>query len=190
MANTSSIFGARWIGTLQGNATSGQVRSYVVPATDNTAIFMGDFVTHQGTAAVDDEGVYYPVVAQSAASNKVTGFVVGVKASRTYENQIYRSAATLRTLYVVDDPYALFEIQCNATLTAEHIGLNANIIVGSGSTTTGISGMQLDVSTILNTATLPLRIVGIVPRVDNELGAYTKAICMMNYTTWKDTTGV
>lgn len=190
MANRDSIFGARYIGHLQGNKVSASVRTYTIPATDNTAVFMGDFVTHQGDSAVGADKLYHPIVAQSAAADKVTGFVVSVTNSRDYENQIYRTASTLRDVEVCDDPYALFEIQANGTVTSTMIGLNADIVVGSGSTSTGLSGMELDVATVAGTATLPLRIVGIVPREDNELGANTKLICMMNYTTYKNTTGV
>jgi len=190
MTNRDSIFGARFIGHLQSNKVSGSSRTYTVLAADAVAVFMGDFVTHQGAAAIGADGVYHPVVAQSAAADKVTGFVMSVSNSRDYENQIYRTASTLRNVEVCDDPYALFEIQASGTVTAAMIGYNADIVVGSGSTFTGLSGMELDVSTVANTATLPLRIVGIVPREDNELGANTKLICYMNYTTYKNTTGV
>ena len=190
MANRDSIFGARFIGHLQGNAISASSRIYTVPATDAVAIYVGDFVTHQGAAAIGDDGIYHPVAAQSAAADKITGFVISVANSRDYENQIYRTASTLRNLIICDDPYALFEIQANGTVTVAMIGLNADIVVGTPSTFTGLSGMELDITTVADTATLPLRIVGIVPRVDNELGANTKLICMMNYTTYKNTTGV
>lgn len=190
MTNRDSIFGAKLIGHLQGNKISASIRTYTIPATDAVAVFMGDFVTHQGDSAIGTEGLYLPVAAQSAAADKVTGFVVAVNNSRDYENQLYRTASTLRDVMVCDDPYALFEIQANGTVTSAMVGLNADITVGSGSTYTGLSGMELDIATVNTTATLPLRIIGIIPRVDNELGLHTKLICMMNYTTYKNTTGV
>lgn len=191
MANANIKFGARYIGTLQGNASNAQTHTYIIPSTDSTAVYVGDFVTEQGTAVVSAEnGLYYQSVAQSAASDKVTGFVSGFWPSRDYENQIYRTASTERLAEVIDDPYALFEIVANGTVTATMVGLNADITVGTASTVYGLSGMQLDVATVADTATLPLRIVGISPRSDNALGDYTVLICMMNYTTFKDTTGV
>lgn len=190
MTNRDSIFGAKLIGHLQGNKISASTRTYTIPATDSVAVYMGDFVTHQADAALDTKGLYRPVVAQSAAADKVTGFVISITNSRDYENQLYRTASTHRDVMVCDDPYALFEIQADDTVTSTMVGLNADIVVGTGSTYTGLSGMELDVATVANTATLPLRIVGISPRIDNELGLHTVLICMMNYTTYKNTTGV
>lgn len=191
MANANIKFGARYIGSLQGNAINAQTHTYIIPSTDSTAVYVGDFVTEQGTAVVSaDNGIYYQSVAQAAASDKVTGFVSSFVPSRDYENQIYRTASTERLVEVIDDPYALFEIVANGTVTATMVGQNADITVGTASTVFGTSGMQLDVGTVATTATLPLRIVGISPRSDNELGDYTVLICMMNYTTFKNTTGV
>lgn len=191
MANSDIKFGARYIGTLQGNASNAQTHTYIIPSTDNTAVYLGDFVTEQGIAVISAlDGLYYQSVAQGTAADKITGFVVGFEPNRNYENQVYRTASTERLARVIDDPYALFEIVANGTVTATMVGRNADFVVGTASTIFGTSGMQLDVATVATTATLPLRIVGISPRVDNELGDYTILICMMNYTTFKDTTGV
>ena len=103
MANRDSTFGARFIGHLQGNSVSASSRTYTVLATDAVTLFVGDFVTHQGDSALGDDGLYHPVAAQSAASDKITGFVISVNNSRDYENQIYRTASTLRTIEVCDD---------------------------------------------------------------------------------------
>jgi hypothetical protein len=48
------------------------------------------------------------------------------------------------------------------------IGQNVDIINGGGSTTTGLSGMEIDSSTHATTNTLPLRLLGLVDRPDNE----------------------
>ena len=123
-----------------------------------------------------------------AESNKITGFVVGFVPTGDYQNQIYRTASTERLVQVCVDPYALFEIVASGTTGATDIGNNADFVVGTPSTIFGTSGIQLDVGTIATTASLPLRIVGIVPDINNEVGDYTRLVCMMNYTTYKDTT--
>jgi len=191
MANTNAPFGARFIKSLQPNCLTGGINTYTVPATDSTAIFLGDFVTHQGTSAIGANGQYLPVIAQSAAADKVTGIVIGFNPDRDYESQVYRTASTLRDVLVLDDPYAKFELQAsNGTFAVTMVGQNMDIAVAAGSTVTGLSGMTADVGTVAGTATLPVRIVGISNRENNEIGAYTVLECIMNYTTNKDTTGV
>lgn len=188
MANQDAIFGARWIGSLSGDTTP-RVRPYTIAAGDAVALYVGDFVVTSGTAAAGHDGVIRQVAAQAAATNTLLGFVVGFAPDPDYSNQIYRTASTLRTAYVCDDPYALFEIQANGTFAADDVGLNADITVGAASTVTGLSGMELDISD-KKAATAQLRILGIVPREDNEIGAWTKLICMINEHQYKTTTGV
>ena len=191
MANADSIFGCRWIGHLYGASMSGSVRPYTVPATDATALYVGDIVKTNGTSSADKQGVIRPEAIQAAAGDTPVGFVVGFNADPSYLNQIYRTASTLRTIYVCDDPYAIFEIQSDtsAALAAGDIGLNADAVVGTASTVTGLSGMELDHSTVATTNTLVLRILGLSPRADNELGINAKALCMFNLHRYKSTTG-
>jgi hypothetical protein len=187
MANQDSVFGARWIGSLSGDTTT-RARPYTVAAGDTTALYVGDFVKLSGTASAGPDGQVRSVVTQAAATNTLVGFVIGFAPDRDYYNQIYRTASTLRTAYVCDDPYALFEIQANGTVAAANIGLNADIVVGTASNVTGLSGMELDISAP-GTATAQLRIIDVVPRIDNEVGDYTKLICMINEHQYKSTTG-
>ena len=191
MANADTIFGARLAGHLQGSTANAQVRPYTVLATDAVALFMGDFVKLTGTSADGDDGLNHPVVAQAAATETLVGWVVGFKASSDYLNQVYRTASTLRTVYVCDDPYSTFEIQASsdAAIIAADICLNADITVGSGSTSTGLSGMELD-QTSLTSSTAQLRILAVPARPDNVLGLHAKLICMINEHQYKTTAGV
>ena len=62
-------------------------------------------------------------------------------------------------------PLDIYRIQADddtETLALESIGTNADIVVGSGSTTTGMSAMELDSNTAAATAGLQLNIVGFV----------------------------
>lgn len=191
MANADTIFGARLVGHLQSSSANAQVRPYTVLAADAVALFVGDFVKLTGTSGNGDDGINHPVVAQAAATNTLVGWVVGFKPSSDYLNQIYRTASTLRTVYVCDDPYATFEIQASsdAAIIAADIASNADITVGSGSTVTGLSGMELD-QTTLTTSTAQLRILGLSARADNDLGTHAKLICMINEHQYKTTSGV
>ena len=68
------------------------------------------------------------------------------------------------------DIYRIQADDVSATLAAADIGLNADLVVGSGDTTTGMSAMELDTDSKATTATLQLKIVGFVDRPDNESG--------------------
>ena len=49
MANANKPFGLRPSKTLNGSSTNMQLRKYYVPATDSTAVFIGDPVKLAGT---------------------------------------------------------------------------------------------------------------------------------------------
>jgi hypothetical protein len=77
---------------------------------------------------------------------------------------------------VVDDPFVIFEIQEDSvgnSITADMVGLSTDIVVGSGNTNTGLSGMELDSS---DTATPAgqCKILRAVDREDNALGDHCK----------------
>lgn len=188
MANVDSVFGARVSGHLQGSPYNSRVSSYTVLATDATALFVGDFVKVTGTTGESDTGATLPVVTQAAATEKLVGVVVGFLPSSDYLNQTYRTASTLRTVLVCDDPYALFTIQADDTVVAADIGLNVDITVAAGDTTWGSSGMEADMAT-KGSANGQLRIMGIAQRPDNALGDYAKLVCMINEHEYKGTVG-
>jgi hypothetical protein len=179
MANADTPFGARLAGCLIGTTQNAQITAYTVPATDSTALFVGDFVKTTGTSAVGEDGVSRPIVTQAAATEALRGFVVGFFASSDNLNQIYRTASTLRTVYVCDDPFATFEIQTDGTMAITDISANADITVGTGSTVTGVSAIEIDQTTISATDG-QLRLLTLAPRPDNEVGANAKLICMIN----------
>lgn len=181
MANVSRINGLRPSRYLSGAPWNGQATKYYVTSGDTTAIFHGDLVKIDGGS--DGSGVRS--VTQGAASGTYAGVVVGFEIDPTNLNTPqYRAASTARYVYVVDDPNVLFEVQEDAVggaLASNSVGLNANIIVGSGSTTTGSSAMQLDTSTVSTTTTLPLKIIEFSKKVDNEVAvANAKVIVKIN----------
>jgi hypothetical protein len=172
MANNTGPFGL--IGRKQaynGYYNSG-LRAYSVPSSDATAIYVGDLVTPVGTSQIIN-GQVFPDVAQFATGGITCGVVVAILA-QTRDTLTYRAASTQAVVLVEDDPNALFEIRQVAggtPLTANDVGLNANIVVGSGSTYTGFSGMALDNTTEATTNTLDVKIMEIVNRADNDPGS-------------------
>jgi hypothetical protein len=70
------------------------------------------------------------------------------------------------------------------------IGNNIDVIVGSGNTNTGRSGMELDSSTADTTNTLVFRILQLDPVVGNAVGTNANWLVTGNLTNLNNTTGV
>ena len=166
----------------------GPLRKYYVPATDATALFIGDPVIIAGTG--DDRGV--PAVTRASVGGRITGVVVGiandpaVPASNDMMQMGYRPASLEGYVLVADDPEILFEIQedsVGGALAKTSIGLNADIIIAAGSTYTRRSAVMLDSSTAAVTATLALRIVELEQRADNDIGDNAKWLVAINLPT-------
>ena len=179
MANANTPFGFKPVKHMNGSPWNGKVNVYYVPATDSTALFKGDAVKLAGAA---DATGKFPTVAQAAATDAVCGVVVGfgdnphVGIRPDTPNLDYRLASTAMYVFVVDDPYVIFEVQEDSTgnsITAAMVGLATDIEVTAGNTATGKSGMMLD-SSDTATAAGQCRIMRLVDREDNALGNYAK----------------
>lgn len=171
MAN-ASVGGLKPTKYLSGAPYMGSVNVYAIAAGDGTATFIGDLVKLAGTAETVGDAIYADVV-QAATGDKIVGAVVGF-VSDTRDSLLYRAASTLRLVLVADDPNLVFEAQDMSTGTpipTNDIGLNVNFVVGSGSTTTGISAFELNNATQATTNTLDLKIVGAVNRPDNTMAS-------------------
>ena len=81
---------------------------------------------------------------------------------------------------VLDDPNQLFIIQNDGTSAVTDYGKNADIVVGTGSTTTGVSANVLDTSSIATTAALNLKIVGLWDVPNNAVGANAVVVVKIN----------
>lgn len=87
----------------------------------------------------------------------------------------YTATGVAGTHLVVVDPWALFEAQDNNDtdgFAATDRGGNVDLEFNAGSTTTKISGNELDESTINTTNTLQLRLIRLYPIPNNAYGAY------------------
>src|SRR4051812_40795718 len=116
MANASVAFGLRPVRTVAGAPYTGAFREYTIPASDGTAVYIGDLVTGVGTTSTVN-GVQMQDVARSATGGVFQGVVVGVKPD-TSTSTTYRVASTLRVVRVCDDPNMLYEVKDGASGTA------------------------------------------------------------------------
>jgi hypothetical protein len=179
MANLDTPFGFKPVRNMNGSPWNGKANVYYVPSTDATALFKGDAVKLAGAA---DATGKFPTVAQAAATNAVCGVIIGfadnphVMIHPDTPNRDYRPASTAMYVLVVDDPFVIFEVQEDSvgnSITAAMVGLATDIVVGTGSTTTGKSAMELD-SSDTATAAGQCRIMRLVNREDNALGDHAK----------------
>lgn len=167
-----------------GSPWMGAARTYYHPATDATALFIGDPVIIAGSA--DADGVPTCTRATAASAGRITGVVVGFQPDPVVNAAGYGAASTAFYPIVADDPHLLFEIQedsVGGALAATSVGLNADLIAASGSAATKQSGFMLDSSTAAVTATLQLRIVELQRRADNEIGDNAKWLVAINLPT-------
>lgn len=187
MANPNSPYGLKPLRERDGSPYSGGGNTYYVPATDNTALFIGDPVILAGSSGSAFGGsATYPSVtrATAGATNRITGVVVGFQPTPALTPYGYRPASVAMNVIVADDPFLEYVIQADATgIDADQVGLNANLTSGSGSTATKLSGFILDGTTPDADATYQLRILGFEPQENNEVGAYADVLVRINLPT-------
>jgi len=188
MANANRPSGFTPTQYLSGAPWNGQARTYSIAASYGVALYIGDPVISSGTA--DANGV--PGIALAAATGAIRGVIVGLgkyeglMANPSNLDITYRPASDPAVWYamVVDDPSVIFELQeqSNGTpLAAAQVGLNQVPILAAGNGF--VSGWQLasaSGATPATTATLPLRLMGLVRETDNAFGAYAKWLVKIN----------
>jgi hypothetical protein len=125
------------------------------------------------------ESICYP---GDALKKHASGSVEPAAAGNAILGVALHYAAVGSKVLVADHPDQQFSIQADdATIDAQtDIGLNYHIIVAAGNTTYKRSGMELDASTQTTIATVPLKLIKIVPSADNALGANVKCIVRIN----------
>lgn len=182
MPNVNSPHGLNPVRYLSGSPYTGAANVYTIPASDSTAVGIGDPVLDLGTTTQNADGTYTKDVKIAATTDVITGVVVAVLPD-TRDSLIYRAASTLRRVLVCDDPNVLFEIQEKAggtALTAADLGLNVSLSIGSPSTTSGRSGATIDNATEATSNTLALKLVGVYPTPDNDIGDSCRWLVRIN----------
>lgn len=179
MANVDNAFGLRAQGNL--SATGGQKQyGYVIADNQAGAIFQGDLVT-----VYDGYLVQFNPATHTAAVGVFNGcsYIDPTTGKPIWKNYYPGSVNITQgtiTADVIDDPSQLFTIQVDESVTQADIGMNADVVVGSGSTTTGVSAMELDSSTIDKTAALNLKIVGLYNVPGNDFGTNAVVVVKIN----------
>jgi hypothetical protein len=176
MANANTPFGLKPMREAGSGVHNGGLNMYFHPASDATALYIGDPVVKNGSA---DAGGIAGVV-RAVAAGPITGVVQGFVPDGVTDQAGFGAASTGYYVLVDDDPDGIFEIQDNTGLAAADIGLNANMTVGAGNSYTKRSGFTLDAATKAATATLALKIVGLKQVPNNDFGAFNKLLVKIN----------
>jgi len=186
MANANTAYGLRPIGLVGSGANSTGVTQYEIAATNANAIYQYSIVVPTSAGTIDQAGD------TAGGTTPALGVLMGIE----YHDSVQKKPVWLNywpgagsvsvdtnypvKAFVADNPNQLFKVASDASLTNRATALAAvfaNASLGTsargGSTNTSSSTAALGVSTINTTATLPLRIVGIM---DDEANSdYTAA---------------
>lgn len=191
MANTSKIVGFRPVKHGTGAPYNGQANIYTFLAADGTAAYVGDPVKLSGTA--DSAYGDRPSVTLAAAGDAIVGVIIGFLPNYSDLNITgqSRAASTLRYALVADQPDLIFEVETsNGTPGIVDIGLNINHAVGTPNSATARSGATVDMATKATTAALTFKLVGFVPRDDNDpTAASAKVLVKANNHVFSSGTG-
>jgi hypothetical protein len=195
MANANAPRGLVPYRRSTGEPYNGAANIYYVPSSVASNLFIGDPITWLSNSA-DGNGIPSCTLATAGGSNYLLGSMVGIVSGGepiipvTRDLPIYHQASTAGYILVADDPDLLYEVQENGSMVQGAPGRNVNLVSGSGSTVTGLSGWQLNSSTLATTATLQMKILRMLEQADNAVGTNAKWLCRINLSALTNTTGV
>ena len=182
MANKDAPFGLKPVRMMGGAPYSGGQSRYRIASGATTPIYQGDLVTqltagvlgrHAATGTVPIVGVFNGV----SYTDPTTG-------EQVFKNYYPGSiAASDIVANVIDDANVVFEVQADDTFPVADLFGNFDIVDNSpvGDTSSGISNLEVDVTTGATTATLPLKVIDISEDPDNDdvATANTNVLCVI-----------
>jgi hypothetical protein len=192
-------YGLKPINLIGGQVFAGATRQLVIANTSGTgygtSIFYGDVVTivaggtiekDTGTTTATPCGVFLGCQYTSATTGQLTF-------SQYYPASLAVKSGSIIQAFVADDPDQLFKVVLVAGTTADGngltpaflgrtvIGSNAQLVQNTGSTTTGDSTVGVYTAAgATTTATLPIRIIDVVPDTANSSGNFCELIVKFN----------
>jgi len=192
----SAPYGLQPINSLDGKPYAGAFRQIPVAVGFGTAIFNGD------TVLIDSTG--YLVKSTTTNSGNIVGVVVGGQYTNSsgqlvqgnYIPALASTSTNPAVAYVIDDQQALFKVAVvtsgttMGTASRADVGSNVALVLNAGSTTTGDSAFGATLTGAGTTATIPLRVIDVVPETATSAGVYTELLVKINTHQYNNTTGV
>jgi hypothetical protein len=192
----SAPFGLQPINRIDGMPYAGAIRQIPVAAGFGTAIFDGD------TVVINSDG--FLVKSTTTNSGDIVGVCVGGQyvnsSGQTVQGQFIPALAStsgnLALAYVVDDPMALFKVAVVTSGTTMGtagrtvVGSNLALVLNAGNTTTGNSAFAVTLTGAGTTATIPIRVIDVVPETATAANTFTELLVKINTHQYNNTTGV
>jgi hypothetical protein len=192
----SAPFGLQAINRIDGMPYAGAIRQIPVAAGFGTAIFDGD------TVVINSDG--FLVKSTTTDSGNIVGVCMGGQyvnsSGQTVQGQFIPALASTSTnlalAYVVDDPMALFKVAVVTSGTTMGtagrtvVGTNLALVLNAGNTTTGNSAFAVTLTGAGTTATLPIRVIDVVPETATAADTFTELLVKINTHQYNNTTGV
>jgi hypothetical protein len=186
----SAPYGLKPINSLDGKPYAGAFRQ-IPMASGYTATFFGDAVLIVNGYLDKDTGT-------TAATP--CGVFVGGSYTNSLGQTVYAqnlpAGATNAIGYVVDDQQALFRVAVVSGTTViagvsrSVVGSNMALVQNAGNTTTGDSAVAVLSSSSNTTATLPIRVIDVVPDTATGSDSYVELLVKINTHQYNNTTGV
>ena len=194
----SAPYGLKPINLIGGQVFAGATRQLPIAASYTTAIYNGGVVTLVAGGTIENS----PLADDASPLPGVVGVFLGCSYINPSTKQLTFSqywpgvaGATNILAFVADDPDTLFKAVNVAGTTADGaasgllpaylgqtmVGSNARLVLNTGSSTTGDSKVGIYSAAGATTASLPLRIVDVVPDTANSAGAYVEFIVKLNF---------
>jgi len=176
MANQLEKFGLRPYRKLDGTPLVGAQNRYTIKAGYATAIYQGDLVIPVSTGNIERH--------TAGNGTAVVGVFNGVfyndptTQKPTYKNYYPGGVTPTQgdiTAFVVDDPDAVFLVDADAAFTRAGLFANYSVTNTTGVTQTGLSKVQLDVSTADTASTFAVQAIDISQDPDNSDTATSNA---------------
>lgn len=191
----SAPYGLVPVNSIDGKPYAGAIRQIPVAAGFGTAIFNGD------TVLISDG---YLIKSTTTNSGGIVGVVMGGQyvnsSGQTVQGQYIPALASTTAnpayAYVVDDQQALFKVAVvtsgttMGTASRADVGSNVPLVLNAGSTATGNSAFAVTLTGAGTTATIPLRVIDVVPETATSAGVYTELLVKINTHQYNNTTGV
>jgi len=168
MANKDAAFGMRPVKMIGGAPYSGGQSRYRIASSYGTSIFQGDMVAQVtgGGVEVHADGGTVPIVGVFNGC-RYTDPTTGEQVFSNYYPA--STAASDIFAYVIDDPNVVFEVQADAAFPVADLLGNFDIVyTTAGSTKTGISGAELNVTDGGTGTTLAIKAIDISEDPENS----------------------
>ena len=195
MSNVNAPFGLRAVRKISGDMPNYSLVQRQILSTYNTAIGQGDLVIDAGSGYIQ-KGVYNDTSSDFFGVFDSCTYYDSTHAKTIFSNQWPAPGTALAGSVfanIIVDTDLIFEVQSNggSGVTLAQIGLNATFVATPAVATTGLSTLALDQTSVQTTSTLPLRIVGLSQRVNNDNASeYNVVEVILNASVFNNRTGI